>query len=213
MSLVNLNTVTNNSQAFFSELPPIPLFDNPSIFMSSNQSAQPNNSLYNIFNNYFSNNTLSSTNQYYIKDYAEEFRQNTKTARNLPSGTLKALGYNAEKGQKLANIAVRNTVGFTGNCARYAKRDIERAGLGKYEYGHAYQCGNILSKNPNFKEISTKGLDLKKLPAGCVLVYGRGVAGYSKAYGHIEITDGNGSANSDGKTNNIRPGARVFIPV
>ena len=121
MSLVNLNTVTNNSQAFFSELPPIPLFDNPSIFMSSNQSAQPNNSLYNIFNNYFSNNTLSSTNQYYIKDYAEEFRQNTKTARNLPSGTLKALGYNAEKGQKLANIAVRNTVGFTGNCARYAK--------------------------------------------------------------------------------------------
>ena len=53
----------------------------------------------------------------------------------------------------------------------------------------------------------------KDLPAGCVLVYEKGVAGYSSQYGHIEITDGNGNAYSDGKTRNIRPGAKVYIPV
>ena len=148
------------------------------------------------------------------KDYAKDFKEKTETAsKNLPSGSLTALGYNAQKGQKLANIAIKNTVGFTGYCATYAKRDIGQAGLGKYESGHAFQCDDILRRNPNFKEISSAGLDLKKLPAGCVLVYERGVSGYSSSYGHIEITDGQGGARSDGKTNNIRPGAKVFIPV
>ena len=73
--------------------------------------------------------------------------------------------------------------------------------------------GNVLSLNKNFKEISANGLDLKSLPAGCILVYGRGQAGYSSKYGHVEITTGTGQAVSDGITNNIRPGARVFVPV
>lgn len=159
-------------------------------------------------------NTSFSAEKVFGKDYAKDFEEKTENIRKtLPAGSLTALGYNAQKGQKLANIAIKNTVGFTGNCATYAKRDIEQAGLGKYESGHAFQCDDILRRNPNFKEISTAGLDLKKLPAGCVLVYERGVSGYSSSYGHIEITDGQGGARSDGKTNNIKPGAKVFIPV
>lgn len=162
----------------------------------------------------FSKDFTQTNNLGFGKDYAQEFKEKVENnRRNLPSGSLLSLGYNATKGQKLAQIAIRNTVGFTGKCATFVKRDIEQAGLGKYEYGHAYQCADILRRNPNFKEISTEGLDLKKLPKGCVLVYAQGVSRYSKLYGHIEITDGNGSARSDGKTNNIRPGARVFIPV
>lgn len=107
----------------------------------------------------------------------------------------------------------KNTVGFTKQCATYVKRAIDNAGLGKYEYGDAYECANILQRNPNFKEISTAGLDLSTLPAGCVLVYDKGVSGYSSKYGHVEITLGNGQAASDGVTNNIRQGARVFAPV
>lgn len=127
--------------------------------------------------------------------------------------SLKSIGYDSTKGERLAKIAKKNASGFSGYCATYAKRDIATAGLGNYEYGHAFQCDDILRKNPNFKEISTTGLDLKRLPAGCVLVYERGVAGYSNKYGHIEITGGDGYAYSDGKTSNIRPGAKVFIPV
>ena len=84
----------------------------------------------------------------------------------------------------------------------------------KGKKGHAYQCTAILDRNPNFKRIDTTGLNLDRdLPAGCVLVYPKGVARYSKQYGHIEITDGKGHAYSDGKTNNIRQGAIVYIPV
>ena len=56
-------------------------------------------------------------------------------------------------------------------------------------------------------------MDLSSLPAGCVLVYDRGVAGYSSKYGHTEITLGDGTAGSGGITHNIRQGARVFVPV
>ena len=141
----------------------------------------------------------------------------SKTIRKKSSTALSRLedvGYSAEKGTRLAREAKNGAVGFTGFCAKYTKKAIDRAGLGKYKAGHAYQCDTILDNNPNFKQISTEGLNLDKdLPAGCVLVYEKGVAGYSSQYGHVEITDGNGNAYSDGKTRNIRPGAKVYIPV
>lgn len=148
--------------------------------------------------------------------FFSSYKLNDKTYDYKSSSKLTALsnaGYDASKGNRLAEIAKNNSVGFIGQCATYAKKAIEKAGLGKYQYGDAYQCDDILRKNSNFKEISTKGLNLKDLPAGCVLVYERGVSGYSSQYGHIEITDGKGHAYSDGKTNNIKDGAKVFVPV
>ncbi len=123
--------------------------------------------------------------------------------------------YNAKKGKKLAQIiATRSSEGgFDNYCARNVKKAIEDAGLGEYKNGDAYQMAEILSKNKNFKEISTKNINLSTLPAGCVLVYDKGVAGYSSKYGHTEITLGDGTAASGGITHNIKRGARVFMPV
>lgn len=135
---------------------------------------------------------------------------NTNT--NLP--TLTSVGYNATKAQNLAAAASKECINrFDGKCARHVKNSIQNAGLGAYQPGHGYQMDTVLGKNKNFKQISAEGIDLKKLPAGCVLVYERGVSGYSSEYGHVEITLGDGTAVSGGRTRNIRPGAKIFVPV
>ena len=141
--------------------------------------------------------------------YAKNFNINTKT--NLPQ--LSSIGYNAKKGKSLAQTALSNSVGFTGYCAKYVRSALEKTGLSNGLRGDAADYNTILASNKNFKEISAQGLDLKSLPAGCILVYDRGQSGYSSQYGHIEITTGSGQAVSDGITNNIRPGARVYVPV
>ncbi len=206
MSLVNFNTniqynfqlpKTNNLTSTYNFNPTL----NYSNFSSSNN-------LFTIYNNQFANkNKLKPTYNYSTKSSIKPI--NT----NKISTTLEDAGYDKTKGEKLANTAAKNAVGFTKQCATYVKNAIQKSGLGAYEYGDAYECANILERNKNFKEISTKGLDLSSLPAGCVLVYGKKVAGYSSKYGHIEITLGNGQAVSDGITNNIRQGARVFVPI
>ena len=134
--------------------------------------------------------------------------------QNQNASLWKRLGYSAKKGWELAKKAVSGAVGFIGKCARYVKNAISKAGLGKYEYGNACDMVSIMRRNKNFKEINPNGVDLKKLPAGCVLVYGKGVAGYSKKYGHTEITTGNGKAVSDGVTQNLhRKPTAIFMPV
>jgi len=149
---------------------------------------------------------------------------------NEPAPTDKFIGYNASAGKRLANIALKNSKyvinpetrkltsetkspnKFTGNCARYVKRAIEDAGLGAYKNGHAYNMTSILKDNKNFKEISS-ATPLDTLPAGCVIVYGKGVGGHSSEYGHTEITAGNGKVVSDGiREVGKRPSA-IFMPV
>ncbi len=172
-----------------------------------------------IENNYLFNVPTIKFNTNFI-DKQTYYTQNTNTSakRNKTSNLhnpkeLETSGYDARAGEKLALIAKKNATGFNGQCATSVKHAIQNAGLGAYETGDAYECADILKRNKNFKEISTAGLDLSSLPAGCILVYDRGVAGYSSRYGHTEITLGNGQAVSDGITNNIRQGARVFVPV
>jgi len=124
------------------------------------------------------------------------------------------LGYKASSGLRLAKTAMSRACGFVGRCAKYVKNAIASCGLGKYVSGNACEMTRILRNNKNFREISPAGVDLKSLPAGCVLVYGRGVSGYSSRYGHTEITTGSGKAVSDGITNNIRDNVTaIFIPV
>ena len=123
-------------------------------------------------------------------------------------------GYNASAGQKLAYIALNNSAGWKHLCATYVKNAIQDANMGEYKYGDAYKMSSILRDNKNFKEISADSIDVKDLPAGCVLVYDKGAQGYSKNYGHTEITTGDGRAVSDGITQHLhkKPSA-VFIPV
>mgnify|MGYP003290276891 CR=1 FL=1 len=142
-----------------------------------------------------------------------------------------AQGYCKEKGEKLAKISEeytrfgvnndgtinknkkKNPDEFTHNCAKYVKSAIEESGLGDYENGNACDMPEILRKNKKFKEISPDGVDLKALPAGCVLCYNKGSQGYSSEYGHVEISQGDGTATSDGTTHYIKKPDVIFIPV
>lgn len=130
---------------------------------------------------------------------------------------IKGIEYNKKNGEKLAQ---RVLDGLPANktkplCAKYVKEAIRDVGLGPYINGDGYYCQYILRANPNFKEINVKGKELSSLPAGCVIVYDKGDAGYSPEYGHVEITLGDGRACSYIITNHIKPSdnAHVFIPV
>ena len=160
---------------------------------------------------------------------------NNTTAVTKPSDTFektnnyKAItldGYNAEKGKKLAQIAWngRNTkkvwnskkkiwTDFTGYCCKSVKTALESAGLAPYYDGHAFQMITPLRNNKNFKEIAVSEDNYKNLPAGCILVYGKGVSGYDKDNGHIEVITEDGKGVSDGVTQNIRKPSAIFMPV
>ena len=178
----------------------------------------------NFLSSNYSNNYIPIS-QYSVFDYNTKSKSDnidtfTKTKNiNIKTDKLSLDDYNATKGKRLASVALKNSTGWTGFCARYVKQDIQEAGLGFYRYCHAYQMTSILRQNPNFKEISPDNVNLKDLPEGCVLVYGKGVQGYSKNYGHTEITvkdkkTGESKGVSDGITNNLykKPSA-IFIPV
>ena len=148
-----------------------------------------------------------------LNNYSSPSNNNSLLQNNKSKLTFDDVEYNAQKGNQLATAVRNNTKGFQGDCALYVRLALEKCGLGTGERGDGYEYSRILSRNNNFKEISTAGINLSDLPAGCVLVYGKGTSGYSSSAGHVEITLGNGQAASDGVTNNIRQGARVFVPV
>ena len=191
-----------------------PQFTMP-LFSNSNLMPTLRTSPSNLFGflsatNPYTKTTSNLTNISNASRHRSSLSFNTNTT--LP--TLKSVGYNANKAQKLANAASKESIGrFDGQCAKHVKTAIQNAGLGAYQSGHAYQMDTILSKNSNFKQISAEGIDLKKLPAGCVLVYEKGVSRYSSEYGHVEITLGDGTAVSGGRTRNLRAGAKIFVPV
>lgn len=136
------------------------------------------------------------------------------TLSNSNKKNFSLANYNSKAGEKLASTALRNSKGFTGYCATYVKKAIQQTGLGAYEQGHAYEMTGILRRNKNFKEISASNVNLKSLPAGCILVYNKGAQGYSSEYGHTEITTGDGRAVSDGITTNLhKTPSAIFVPV
>lgn len=124
--------------------------------------------------------------------------------------------YNKDKGIKLANEALAGlSSAQKGYCARAVKTAISDAGLGAYESGNANDIPDILRRNNNFKEVKVNGSDLAKLPAGCVIAYDKGAAGYSSKYGHVEIKGDGNQAISFYINNNIKPSdnVTVFVPV
>jgi hypothetical protein len=159
-------------------------------------------------------------------------KKKTTTTQTSTKKTGLLRDYNADKGSKLAEVAMHNAGyvidsntkkitsqtkdpdEFTSYCTRYVKAAIRDAGLGDYYgAGSAYQMTSYLRNNDNFKEIASS-TPLKDIPAGSILVYDRGVAGYSSEHGHIEIKTDDGRAVSDGITDNLykRP-SHIFMPV
>ncbi len=167
-------------------------------------------------------------------NWGDTFTKTASTSKvtTKPEKNTDIPGYSAKLGKKLADIALNNSKyiidrnsktvtsktkeqnSFTGYCATYVKAAIRDAGLGEYESGHAYELAGILRKNKNFKEISPSEYNVDNLPAGCILVYGKGSQNYNKSYGHTEITTGDKRAVSDGITQNLykKPDA-IFVPV
>lgn len=133
--------------------------------------------------------------------------------QNKKKSSINISDYNSSKGNKLAKDALNHKVGFTHYCSRYVNNALERTGLSNGQRGHGYQMTSILRNNDNFKEVSVSSIDYKNLPAGCILVFNKGAQGYSKEYGHVEISTGDGRAVSDGITRNIRKPSAVFVPV
>ena len=148
-----------------------------------------------------------------VKKAARKVSNGISVMNNPNMSYWQKLGYYANAGVRLSRYALSHAVGFTKQCATYVKNAIANCGLGKYIKGDAYKMIQILSQNKKFKRIDTKGVNLKTLPAGCVLVYDRN-AGFSKKHGHVEISTGDGRCVSDGITRNPKkvPTA-IFIPV
>lgn len=205
----------NSDNGFFNTMTPsINMWNNVPLFNFDNCIKFPSFDFSNL--NIFDNSNFSWNNNLSIGD---SFTRTTNKLKPNTSG-LKLEGYNATAGEKLAKIAMdrRQTdrwsnIKGTGKCATYTKEAIEAAGMGSYVMGDGYQMTSILSKNKNFKQISPNGIDVKDLPAGCVLVYGKGVSGYHKQYGHTEITTGDGRGVSQAITYNVRKPSAIFIPV
>jgi hypothetical protein len=196
-SFFNPNTLDFFSQNLFGNMPNF--YNNTSTQFFSNNINFGGNIWRNNFLAVFNSTTQNSNKK--------------KSTKKLPVNNSSLSEYNSEKGKKLSTIALKNKGGSGGKCATYVKQAIDKAGLGKYEQGHAYAMDEILAKNPNFKEISLDGINVDDLPAGCVLVFEKGVEGYNKKYGHTEITTGDGRAVSDIITTKIRQPSHVFIPV
>ena len=129
--------------------------------------------------------------------------------------SLKDAGYNSELAQKLAKeVASHVESGSTGFCSRYVSDAMARLGIAGAR-GDAWELKSSLRNNPHFKEIDPSSVDVAKLPAGCVLVYPRGDAGYSNDFGHVEITLGDGTAASDFINRNVKQSQNmsIFVPV
>jgi len=213
-----------NMPSFFNLNPFIPNFTFQNFYSGWNMPYTWNFSspAFNIFNTLFQlpefklNNTSNiwETPSYAKNKSTSGTSGDTFTLSNTYKKGFYIKNYDAKAGEKLAKTALKNQIGFDNKCATYVKNAIQECGLGTYENGHGYQMAGILRKNSNFKEISPSSINVKDLPAGCVLVYGKGVAGYSSEYGHTEITTGDGRAVSDGITKNLRktPSA-IFVPV
>lgn len=139
---------------------------------------------------------------------------NSSKGSLLASTAMHNAGFVIDSNTKKVTSKTKNPDKFTHCCARYVKAAIRDAGLGEYSNeGSAYQMTNSLRNNNNFKEISAS-TPLKEVPAGCILVYDRGVGGYSSKHGHIEIKTDDGRAVSDGITDYLykRP-SHIFMPV
>ncbi|MBQ3421901.1 MAG: hypothetical protein IJH34_09580 [Romboutsia sp.] len=82
----------------------------------------------------------------------------------------------------------------TGYCLREVEQALRDAGLQNIpKKAHAYMYADVLAKRPDMKEVSYAPKDLNKLPAGAIVVWGKGTS----PSGHISIADGRGREYSD----------------
>ena len=151
----------------------------------------------------------------------EEMKKEVGKNDNNFEAQLKAknVTYNAELGHNIAKTAITSVTGGTGQCAHYVNNALEANGIDPQRDNHAYTRAHVLRNNTeNFTEIKiTKQEELNMLPAGSIVVYQKGVCGYSKEHGHTFTATGSGGGGSDHFQKSFRfpedgKGISVFVP-
>ena len=112
--------------------------------------------------------------------------------------------YNKELSEKLAATAEKTAKRMNTRdwCAKGVNDALEAAGLVEKNTTRApsaYQLVAKYDKCPNLKKVNVSKEDLKKLPAGCIIVWkNTGVKdGSFGEHGHVLVTLGNGKEASD----------------
>ena len=123
-------------------------------------------------------------------------------------GTLQGTAW----GKALAEDAEKNNPGTRGWCLRGVAQALSRHGV-SIGGASAYMAADQLAKIDKFTEITgLSDADLKKLPAGAIVVWDRG---NGHEHGHICISLGDGREVSDhvaNMTQNYGTSFRVFLP-
>lgn len=118
----------------------------------------------------------------------------------------------AKTGDLIAKTAkaVSKKMNSVGLCYRGVKKSLRKFGINLWG-GSAYMGASQLAKNPKFEEIKVPKNELKKLPAGSVVVWGKNK---QNPDGHISISLGDGQEASDHvqKQVNLNGKYRVFSP-
>ncbi|MGE3726489.1 MAG: peptidoglycan-binding domain-containing protein [Candidatus Sericytochromatia bacterium] len=122
--------------------------------------------------------------------------------------------YSERLGLALVQYSRARVIGTERYCYRFVAEAIHAKTAPFLEGYHAYMAADHLAKSRYFQEIYPSVKMLETLPAGAIVVWGKG----NSRSGHISIADGQGNEISD----HIRPqmlshygGAkfRVFLPV
>jgi hypothetical protein len=137
----------------------------------------------------------------------------SETLEKLQNEAKKS-NYSERIGRNLVKYSRSHVIGTERYCYRFVANAIETVTTPFLKGQHAYMASEHLAKSEYFREIFPKVDGLEKLPAGAIVVWGKG----KSRSGHISIADGQGNEISD----HIRPqmlshygGAqfRVFLPV
>ncbi len=131
--------------------------------------------------------------------------------------------YDPVLGNSLANAAKAGSAGYSMSaCYAYVWKAL-RSVLGweieslPIPSTSAYQFGEWVINNPTTARtklhLVRTHVPAASAPRGSVIVWPRGVCGYSSAHGHIEISLGNGTACSDFCGGIAGCTAQVFMPV
>lgn len=132
-----------------------------------------------------------------------------------PAPTGSAPASTGPFGSRVAQAAeaTARSMGSTGWCLRGVSRALAQVGV-NVGGASAYMAADQLANNSKFREVSVSPNELKNLPAGAVVVWGKTAA---SPHGHISVALGDGREASDHIQSQITSlrGAtsyRVFIP-
>jgi 3D (Asp-Asp-Asp) domain-containing protein len=133
-----------------------------------------------------------------------------------PQGPYGAMPGASSSGERLAMTAgqVANRCGTVGWCYRGVKQSIARATGVQLQGGSAWMAADQLARSGRFREVRVSPDQLRSLPPGAVVVWGR--TGVSP-HGHISVALGNGREASDHVQRQMtslrgHQNYRVFVP-